>query len=40
MAVTVLVPEDEGRVALAGLGDVRPVVYDPAGAMPADAAEA
>ena len=40
MAVTVLVPEDEGRAALAGLGDVRPVVYDPAGAMPADAAEA
>ncbi|MGD0936732.1 MAG: hypothetical protein ABR922_19445 [Streptosporangiaceae bacterium] len=40
MAVTVLMPEDEGRAALGGLGDVRPVVYDPAGAMPADAAEA
>ncbi len=40
MAVTVLVPEDEGRAALIGLGDVRPVVYDPARAMPAAAAEA
>ena len=29
MAVTVLVPDEEGRAALAGLDSVEPVVYDP-----------
>ena len=40
MTTTVLVPSDEGRTALATLDNVSPVVYDPAGPMPAEAADA
>ena len=40
MTTTVLVPSDEGRTALAGLDNVRPVGYDPAGPMPEEAADA
>jgi len=40
MTTTVLVPGDDGRAALAGLGHVSIVVYDPAEPMPAEAADA
>ena len=40
MTTTVLVPSDEGRTALAALDNVSPVVYDPAGPMPEEAADA
>ncbi len=40
MTMTVLVPSDEGRAALADLDNVSLVVYDPAGAMPEEAADA
>jgi hypothetical protein len=40
MTTTVLVPSDEGRAALAALDNVHPVVYDPAGPMPEEAADA
>jgi phosphoglycerate dehydrogenase-like enzyme len=37
MTLTVLVPEKEGLAALADLDNVHPVLYDPAGRMPAEA---
>jgi|SRR5271166_1807957 len=40
MTMTILVPGDEGRVALADLDNVSLVVYDPDGAMPDEAADA
>jgi phosphoglycerate dehydrogenase-like enzyme len=38
--ITVLVPEDEGEAALAGVADVEVVRYDPGGELPAAAARA
>jgi len=40
MTLTVLVPEEEGLMALAGLSGVGPVLYNPAGRMPEQAAYA
>jgi phosphoglycerate dehydrogenase-like enzyme len=40
MTVTILVPSDEGRAALAGLDNVSLVVYDPDEAMPGEAVDA
>jgi phosphoglycerate dehydrogenase-like enzyme len=40
MAVTVLVPSEEGRAALAGLDSVEPVVYDPGAEWPEQAQSA
>ena len=37
MTVTVLVPEERGRAALAGLDSVDPVVYEPGGQLPGQA---
>src|SRR5690606_41866443 len=38
--ITVLVPEDEGEAALAGVAGVEVVRYDPDGVLPAEAARA
>jgi phosphoglycerate dehydrogenase-like enzyme len=40
MTVTVLVPTEEGRAALAGLDSVDPVVYEPGGQLPEQAPSA
>ena len=40
MTVTVLVPSEEGRAALAGLESVHPVVYKPGGQLPEQASSA
>lgn len=40
MTMTVLVPSDEGRAALADLANVSLVVYDPDEPMPGEAADA
>jgi phosphoglycerate dehydrogenase-like enzyme len=40
MTLTVLVPEEEGLMALTGLGNVNPVLYNPAGRMPEQASYA
>jgi phosphoglycerate dehydrogenase-like enzyme len=37
LTLTVLVPGEEGRTALAGVGGIEAVPYDPAGAMPEEA---
>jgi phosphoglycerate dehydrogenase-like enzyme len=40
MTLTVLVPGEEGPAALAGLDNVTPVIYNPAGRMPEEASHA
>lgn len=40
MTVTVLVPDERGRAALAGLDSVDPVVYEPGGQLPEQASSA